>query len=66
MKTTVELVYFYMNNCPWCMRFEPSWNTLTENLDKFKFYSDCIKELVSFSASSKYAHGHPLMAESIT
>lgn len=38
MKTTVELVYFYMNNCPWCMRFEPSWNTLTENLDKFKFY----------------------------
>jgi hypothetical protein len=20
------------------MRFEPSWNTLTENLDKFKFY----------------------------
>lgn len=25
-----KLIYFYMNRCPWCVKFNPTWKKLTE------------------------------------
>jgi len=52
---TLELVYFYMHGCPWCVRFDPIWMELQKILDKVNFYkfesdevnnSDKAKEIV--------------------
>ena len=52
---SLEIVYFYMHGCPWCVRFEPVWTSLQKILDKVNFYkfesdevnnSDKAKEII--------------------